>query len=143
MNKYQIANELKEIERTLEMTFEEEVKTVLKDAEEEFYNPYNYMGKKELQIKRLKEFINSYEENRTYLVERAKALQQSLDDMQFYEFLLNEIRSADIRETTQSVVNRQTRENYIMIEKHYVVNDEYSIEDWLADADPENFLGFQ
>ena len=140
----EIKNELDFIEIQLNKSFKEFVIEGLEEAEVSSYSPSSEKVEEELQLEFIEKLTKeSYEDYRYQLVKRAIALQSKLDEYQNLQDLLNRISEIDIIETPKTVVMKQIKKNYILIEEEEKTKDEYTVFDWLADADPENFLGFQ
>lgn len=142
VNLKELKNELDEIEKELNMSFEETIIDCLKEAEERSYFPFEEFSKEKLQKDTVKYTVEHYDSIRVALIKRANEIQKTLDKAQSLQHALNMVQQIVISPTVKTVVERQTRKNYILIEKHYEKSNEYNVFDWLADADPENSLGF-
>ena len=137
MNLKEIQKEMNELEKEANQTFAEFVKELLEQAEEDFYCPFENKSLEELQMYNMDNASRWYEERTIYNIKRWKKLKEMEEKIFQYE-----VDDEDEDDLTL-VIEAQIKDKIIKIEKHYrVKKDEYNVFDWLADADPENFLEF-
>ena len=117
MSLKEIRNELNEIERLLNMSFEEMIREALEDGEIDSYAPYQKCSKEELQMSYVKTVIDNFDEYKMNLLVRARELNDILDEAQSLQHTLNMFEETIISPTIKTVVERQTRKNYLDIEK--------------------------
>ena len=141
----EIKNRLSFIERELNMSLLEQIERCLEEAEADWYDDIpGYNSLEEIQIEYITSLIENRKKTQMELIQESFKLEKILNEAQSLQHILNMLEEVEIIETTQSVVRRNIREKNIKIEKHYrVEKNNYDIFDWLANADPENFLGFQ
>lgn len=136
-----IRNEIKEIDKLLEKNFEQNIKELLEEGEQISYYPETTQSKDEIQKELIIDFLTNESLYRKQLIKKAKKLNELLNEAQSLQHTLNMLKEVEIVETPKSVVLKQIKRNYILIEEHYEKRneDEYGIIDWLMDSNPENY----